>query len=207
MIPSRSIAPACPCFSTSSLAGLHSSVRSKQLIENRISSFPILNHFIQPQFLIWTMYFGAIAPLWFGKGFYWVLCVCAAWEVWEASGICWREEHQPGQDPGEPKALAAPSTLSVCRESFSSCWKLHLGWWWVQFLFSAPGNKSSCPALTCSASAQRWLSRVNSYVGLLWPVVKWFFWPWNSEISIVDIDPGVSFIARVRIIRTRVLAH
>lgn len=39
MIPSRTIAPACPCFSTSSLAGLHSSVRSKQLIENRISSF------------------------------------------------------------------------------------------------------------------------------------------------------------------------
>lgn len=39
MIPSRTIAPACPCFSTSSLAGLHSSVRSKQLIENRISFF------------------------------------------------------------------------------------------------------------------------------------------------------------------------
>lgn len=76
MIPSRTSAWACPCFSTSSLAGLSSSIRSKQLYWKQ-DLFPILNHFIWPQFLIGTMYFGAIAPLWFGKCFYWAVC-CSA---------------------------------------------------------------------------------------------------------------------------------
>lgn len=167
MIPSRTVAPACPCFSTTSLAGLHSSVRSKQLIENRISFFPILNHFIWPQFLIWTMYFGALAPLWFGKGFYWVLRVCAA--VWEASGICWRKEHQPGQDPGELKAVATLQILTVSMQRKLQLLLCHLGRWWVQFLFGVPDNESSCPYMLCFSSNKT--SRVDSYLGLLWPVI------------------------------------
>lgn len=151
MIPSRTIAPACPCFSTSSLAGLHSSVRSKQLIENRVSSFlPNFESFYPAPNLIWSMYFGAIAPLWFGKGFYWVLRVCAT--VWEATGICWREEHQPGQHPGKPKALATLNIATVGVQGKLQLLLCHLGRWRVQFLFSVPGNESSCPYMLCFSS-------------------------------------------------------
>lgn len=94
MIPSRTIAPACPCFSTSSLAGLHSSVRSKQLIENRISFFPILNHFyLAPVFhLNYVLWSHSSSVVWKG-----VLlsspCVCCSlgsqWDLLEKGAPAW----------------------------------------------------------------------------------------------------------------------
>lgn len=152
MIPSRTIAPACPCFSTSSLAGLHSSVRSKQLIENRISFFlsffSILNHFIWPQFLIWTMYFGAIAPLRFGKRFYWVLCVCCSLgsqrDLLERGAPAWARPRRTKSGDNTARSDCQ------CAETASAP-----GQWWVHSYLVA--LLTSHPALTCSASAQIWL--------------------------------------------------
>lgn len=149
MIPSRTTAWACPCFSTSSLAGLHSSVRSKQLIGNRISFFPILNHFIWPQSLIWTMYFGAVAPLWFGKCFYWVLCVCVRCSASRpgSNGFSWREKHQLGEETGKPKVAAALwiCWLSTCTKSFSECCVVQAVMMDVIFFFFS--LEMACPCL------------------------------------------------------------
>lgn len=57
-----------------------------------------------------------------------------------------------------------------------------------EFNFYLVSLLTSHSALTCSASAQIWPPGVNSYLGLLWPVIKWFLWPWNSEIPIVEIS-------------------
>lgn len=95
MIPSRTIAPACPCFSTSSLAGLHSSVRSKQLIENRISFFlPKFESFYPaPSFnLNYVFWSHSSSVVWKGVLLS-SLCVCCSlgsqWDLLERGAPAW----------------------------------------------------------------------------------------------------------------------
>lgn len=149
MIPSRTIAPACPCFSTSSLAGLHSSARSKQLIENRVSLFPILNHLSGPSFSFELCTLEPQLLCGLERGFIeFSVCVLQSGKPVGSAGE--RSTSLGETQENQKRWQHRPQRLSACRESSSSC--SHLGQWGVQFLFSVLGNESSCPYMLCFSS-------------------------------------------------------